>query len=232
MAEPPDPAAGGLASPARLAAALGGRLPPPGARIGLLGGSFNPAHGAHLEISLAALKRLGLDEVWWLVSPQNPLKPRGGMAALSKRLGAARRLARHPRVRASALESVLGTRYTADTLAALTTRFPQVRFVWLMGADNLLEVEFWQNWPQIFHRVPVAVFDRPTYASRALAATAAQRFARYRLREGAARQLADRQAPAWVFIHSRLNPLSATGIRARRSAARQPGRKRDKTKET
>jgi nicotinate-nucleotide adenylyltransferase len=125
---------------ARLAAALGGRLPGPGRRIGLLGGSFNPAHRGHLEISRAALKRLGLDQVWWLVSPQNPLKPERGMAPLGQRLTGARRLARDLRIRASALESALGTAYTADTVSALARRFPRCHFVWLMGADNLVQI--------------------------------------------------------------------------------------------
>jgi nicotinate-nucleotide adenylyltransferase len=143
------------------------------------------------------------------------------MASLAERLAAAGALADHPRILVSALEAVLGTRYTADSIGALQAHFPRVRFVWLMGADNLIELEFWQNWPQIFHRVPVAVFDRPSYACRALAATAAQRFARHRVRESAARGLATRRPPAWVFLHGHLNPQSATGIRARRKSAQE-----------
>ncbi len=204
-------------SRARLAAALGGRLPGPGRRIGLLGGSFNPAHRGHLEISNAAFERLGLDQVWWLVSPQNPLKPERGMAPLGHRLTGARRLARDPRVRASDLESVLGTTYTADTVTALARRFPRCRFVWLMGADNLVQISRWKNWEIIFRTLPVAVFDRPSYSLRALAATAARRFAGQRLPEAAARGLAERTPPAWVFVHQRLNPQSSTRIRAGRA---------------
>ncbi len=219
-----------------VAAALGGRLPAPGQRIGLLGGSFNPAHAGHLDISLEALRRLGLDEVWWLVSPQNPLKPVRDMAPLAQRLAGARALARDPRIVAAALENALGTVFTADTVEALSRRLPRVRFVWLMGADNLIQVSDWHDWPRIFETVPVAVFDRPTYSLRALSAKAARRFARRRLPEGAARTLADKVPPAWVFIHQRLNPQSATRIRAARRRARagpkhRPGRKQGSGKD-
>ncbi len=200
-----------------LAAALGGRPPGAGRRIGLLGGSFNPAHRGHLEISRTALKRLGLDQVWWLVSPQNPLKSARGMAPLNQRLAGARRLARGPQLRASALESALGTVYSADTVTALARRFPRCRFVWLMGADNLVQISTWKDWETIFRTLPVAVFDRPSYSLRALAATAARRFAGQRLPEAAARGLAERTPPAWVFIHQRLHPQSSTRIRAGRA---------------
>ncbi len=216
-------ATGPLPTPARLAAALGDRLPPPGARIGLLGGSFNPAHEGHRQISLEALKRLGLDEVWWLVSPQNPLKPLAGMAPLESRLARAHTLARHPRIRVTGIEGRLASHYTADTLRALTRRFPRVRFVWLMGADNLVQLTKWKDWREIFHIVAVAVFDRPSYSLRAVAAGAARRFARYRLDEKQARGLAGHTPPAWVFVHSRLNTLSATQLRARRRQAEPPG---------
>ena len=205
-----------LQTPACLAAALGGALPPPGARIGLLGGSFNPAHRGHREISLEALRRLGLDEVWWLVSPQNPLKPVAGMASLEDRVARARLLAHHPRIRVTGLESALGTLYTAETLTALTRRLPRARFVWLMGADNLVQIDRWQDWPKIFHTVVIAVLDRPSYSLRASAAKAARRFARRRLPERRALNLAAQEPPAWVFLHTRLNSLSATQIRARR----------------
>ncbi len=201
-------------TPAALGAALDGRVPPPGARIGLLGGSFNPAHDGHLEISREALKRLDLDCVWWLVSPQNPLKSTVGMAPLEERLAAARAAADDPRILPTGLESALGTAYTADTLTALSHLLPKTRFVWLMGADNLIQVHNWQNWQQIFNTVAVAVFDRPSYAFRALSGRAALSFARYRLKEASARRLAEERTPAWVFIRCRLNPQSATDIRA------------------
>ncbi len=202
-------------------------MPSPGQRIGLLGGSFNPAHQGHCEISLEALRRLKLDQVWWLVSPQNPLKPVAGMAPLEERLASAREAAPDPRILATPLEDALGTVYTAQTVAALTARFPKVRFVWLMGADNLIEFSDWKDWPEIFRTVAIAVFDRPSYSSRALGAKAARRFARHRLAESAAMSLADKAPPAWVFIHQRLNPQSSTKIRAQ---ARQQGEKKGHSK--
>jgi nicotinate-nucleotide adenylyltransferase len=185
-------------------------------KIGILGGSFNPAHDGHREISLAAMAGLGLDEVWWLVAPQNPLKSSDGMASFADRMAEAKVVARHPRIRVSDLEQRFGTRYTADTLKRLVSRFPDFRFVWLMGADNLAGMSQWKNWQQIFHLVPIAVFDRPTYTYRALAAMAAQRFACFRAREQAARTLVTSLPPAWTFVHQRLNPISATEIRRRR----------------
>ena len=186
-------------------------------RIGLLGGSFNPAHDGHRDISLAALTWLDLDEVWWLVSPQNPLKPQKGMAPFSERLKSAEVVADHPRIRVTDIESKLGTRYTADTLRKLVTRFPSYRFVWLMGADNLAQIASWADWTRIFHLTPIAVFDRPTYTIKALTSLAARRFRRSRRREAALKTLAATPAPAWVFVHHRLNPISATAIRAERA---------------
>ena len=189
-------------------------------RIGLLGGSFNPAHQGHRDISLAALKYLGLDEIWWLVSPQNPLKPVDGMAPFAERLKSAQAMARHPKIRVTDIESRLGTQFTADTLKALVTRFPSCRFVWLMGADNLAQISSWRDWTKIFHLTPIAVFDRPTYNIKALTALAARRFRRARQREAALKMLAATPPPAWVFVHHRLNPISATAIRAERARKR------------
>ena len=206
-------------TPRHLAQALDGRLPPPGRRIGLLGGSFNPAHGGHSHISLEAAARLGLDEVWWLIAPQNPLKPRRGMAPLGTRLAAARRvIAGDPRLRATAIEDALGTRYTADTLRALSRCFPRVAFVWIMGADNLAQIDRWDRWTGIFESVPIAVLDRPDYSYSCLYAKAAQRFRQARLPERAARRLPGTAPPAWVFLHQPRDPRSATQIRADRRA--------------
>ncbi len=191
----------------------------PKRRVGLLGGSFNPAHAGHRHIAELALKHLDLDEVWFLVSPGNPLKNGTDMAPLAVRLASAAAISRHPRLRAVAVEQALGTRFTADTLAALIRRFPRTSFVWLMGADNLAQIPRWERWPLIFKSVPIAIFARPSYSTKALAGKAVHRFstARLRPRHGAAR-LASRKPPAWVFLHTRLHPASATSIRARRAA--------------
>ncbi len=182
-------------------------------RIGLLGGSFNPAHPGHLHISLLALSRLRLDQVWWLVSPQNPLKTAEGMAALDRRLGQARRVARHPRIRVDAPEEQLGTRYTAQTLRLLARHHPDCRFVWIMGADNLAQVHLWRDWPEIFRHVPVAVITRPGYDARALSGIAALRFKAARWRQERAGGLVLAAPPAWVFINARRHPESATRLR-------------------
>lgn len=184
-----------------------------GARIGLLGGSFNPAHGAHLHVSLVALRRLSLDAVWWLVSPQNPLKPVAGMAPLALRLAQARKVARHPRLMASAPEMALGTRYTVDTITALRDRFPKAQFVWLMGGDSMTGFHRWRDWPRIAATVPLAVVARPGHTTRALASVAALRLARHRVQ--GARALFSAPLPAWIFLQERLDPASATAIRAR-----------------
>lgn len=182
-------------------------------RVGLLGGSFNPAHEGHLYISRDALKRLRLDEVWWLVSPQNPLKPERGMASLGRRVREARAVARDPGIRVTCIEARLGTRFTVDTIAALRRRYPKIRFVWLVGADNLAQMPRWRRWETVFRRVPIAVFARKPYSLRALSGPAAQRFARWRIAERAAGTLAGRIPPAWVFLHIRVHPASATAIR-------------------
>jgi nicotinate-nucleotide adenylyltransferase len=187
-------------------------------RIGLLGGSFNPAHAGHLHISRVALTRLRLDEVWWLVSPQNPLKPEAGMAPLEQRLAAARHLGCDRRIRVTGVEAQLGTRYTVDTVSALRHRCKQTRFVWLIGADNLLELPQWRRWADLFGRVPIAVFARRPYSLPALSGLAARRFVRFRMREAAAAALVGRTPPAWVFLHCREHPASATAIRRSRDA--------------
>ena len=178
----------------------------------MLGGSFNPAHEGHLHISLLALKKLRLDQIWWLVSPQNPLKPTQGMAPLTKRLASARAMARHPAIYASDLESRLGTRYTADTLAALKKRWPQNSFVWLMGADNLVQLPRWRRWRDIVETMPIAIFNREGEGHRALAGAAAARYAQHRVLRPAA--LADTRAPAWCFLFTSLHSASSTAIRA------------------
>jgi nicotinate-nucleotide adenylyltransferase len=163
------------------------------------------------------LQLLGLDEVWWLVSPQNPLKPVAGMAPFEERLAQAREVAvGERRIRVTGVEAELGSTYTADTLKALRRRFPRARFVWLMGGDNLAQFPYWKRWQEIFRTVPIAVFARPEAQSKALAGAAARHFARARLPTASARRLALTPPPAWVFFHTRLDPRSATRIRAER----------------
>ena len=184
-----------------------------GMRIGLLGGSFNPPHVAHRAISLFAIKRLKLDRVWWLVTPGNPLKDQDGLRDLNERTAAARKMASDPRIDVSCLESVIGTRYTVDTISYLRRRAAGLRFVWIMGADNLAQFHRWENWRRIASEVPIAVIDRPPQSFRALAAPAAQALARYRLPENQAGRLADQRAPAWVFLTGMKLNLSSTGLR-------------------
>ncbi len=182
-------------------------------RIGLLGGSFNPAHDGHVHVSLMALRRLRLDAVWWLVSPQNPLKPADGMADLETRMAAARSVASHPRIHVTDAEHRLGTRYTIDTLATLVARCPRARFVWLMGADNMIQIPRWAHWERIFRTCPIAVLARPSYSLRAMTGKAAQRFDAHRVRPERAPALPDMKPPAWTFIPIPLHPASATAIR-------------------
>jgi nicotinate-nucleotide adenylyltransferase len=184
-----------------------------GMRVGLLGGSFNPPHLAHRAISLFAIKRLKLDRVWWLVTPGNPLKQNGALQDIDQRIEAALQIADDPRIDVSCLESVIGTRYTVDTITYLRRRAAGLRFVWIMGADNLAQFHRWQNWRRIASEVPIAVIDRPPQSFRALAAPAAQALARYRLPENEAGRLADQPAPAWVFLTGMKMSLSSTGLR-------------------
>jgi nicotinate-nucleotide adenylyltransferase len=185
-----------------------------GMRIGLLGGSFDPPHAGHAHITREALKRFRLDRVWWLVSPGNPLK-REGPAPLSRRLGAARDVMQHPDVVITNIENRLGTRYTAETLAALQARYPGVRFVWLMGADNLASFHRWQNWRGIFGSVPVGVLARPGQRISARTSPAAAAFRGHRLRGREAARLADMTPPAWCFVNVPMVDVSSTDIRAR-----------------
>ena len=184
-----------------------------GLRIGLLGGSFDPAHGGHLYVSQVARRALKLDYVWWLVSPGNPLKDNGRLYELEERAQAAREMANDPRIDVTCLESVIGTRYTVDTINYLRRRISGLRFVWIMGADNLAQFHRWQHWQRIATQVPIAVIDRPPQSFRALAAPAAQALAPYRLPENEAGRLADHRAPAWVFLTGLKMNLSSTTLR-------------------
>jgi nicotinate-nucleotide adenylyltransferase len=188
--------------------------PPQPLRVGLLGGSFNPAHGGHRYVSLNALRALGLDQIWWLVSPQNPLKPVAGMAPFAERLERAREVAAHPRIHVSDLEARLGTRFTVETLERLRGVAGK-RFVWLLGADNLLQLPRWRRWRDIMEAVPVAVFERAPYSYAALAGKAAACFGAARLDDRGLRDLVSMSPPAWAFVRLRAHPASSTAIRAR-----------------
>ncbi len=181
--------------------------------VGLLGGSFNPAHGGHRRISLFAQRALGLDEVWWLVSPANPLKPVEGMAPLSARVKAAQAMARGAPIKVSAIEQQLGTRFTIDTLRALKRRFPHTRFVWLMGADNLAQFHLWKHWRAIAREMPIAVIARPGYDGPALASPAMAWLRRFRVPAAGLRNRGEWSAPALIELRFDPDPRSATKIR-------------------
>jgi nicotinate-nucleotide adenylyltransferase len=183
-------------------------------RIGLLGGSFNPAHAGHRHIIELARRRLRLDQVWLLVSPGNVLKPQRGMAPLGQRLASARGLANGRRVVASAIEAVFGTRYSIDTLRRLLRQFPRARFVWLMGADIVEQLPRWRRWVEFARAIPFAVLPRPGYNHRALASHAVRRLARARLAARLAPVLVEQAAPAWIFMSVPQNAASASAIRA------------------
>ncbi len=185
-----------------------------GQAVGLLGGSFDPAHSGHVHITREALKRFGLDQVWWLVSPGNPLKTRGP-APLADRVARAREVMDHPRVTVTDIEAKLGTRYTAQTLRGLVRRYPGVRFVWLMGADNLASLHHWQDWRDIMEMVPVGVLARPGDRLSARRSVAAQLYDDARLVGASSQVLARRAAPAWCYINVPLNEASSSAIRAR-----------------
>jgi nicotinate-nucleotide adenylyltransferase len=181
---------------------------------GLLGGSFNPAHGGHRGISLEALRRLGLDEVWWLVSPGNPLKPEQGMAPLAARYVSAVRVARGAPIRPTALEAELGTPYTVETLRFLLRRYPNHRFIWLMGADNLAQFHRWRDWRRIARMVPIAVVTRPGYDGEALKAPAMGWLRRFVRPAAEARHWTKWRLPSLVLLTLPPDPTSATALRA------------------
>jgi nicotinate-nucleotide adenylyltransferase len=182
-------------------------------RIGLLGGSFNPAHEAHRQLSLLAWKRLGLDRVWWLVSPGNPLKENHSLPSVETRIAQAKTVAASPYIDVCAPEVAYRTRYTFDTLARIAKEYPGVRFVWLMGADNLAQFHRWKRWQEIAAMMPIAVIERPGDEDAPLSAKAAHALARYRIDESDAALLLSMQPPAWVYLHGLKSPLSSTSLR-------------------
>ena len=184
-------------------------------RVGLYGGSFNPVHAGHLHVARTALRRLGLDRVIWLVSPQNPLKSAADTLSLTDRMAAVRRLATGPSMIVSDIETRIGSAYTIDTLRVMQGRWPDVQFVWLMGADNLAQFHRWRGWTEIMRSVPVAVVSRPGAMLGSRFSPAAQRFSRSRRPAEAAPVLAGLSPPAWIYLPVPLNPLSSTLLRER-----------------
>ena len=184
-----------------------------GQRIGLLGGSFNPPHAAHRLISQIALQRLGLDRVWWVVTPGNPLKAKGQLLPLAERLALCRSLARDSRITVTAFEARLEASFTAATLAFLIKRLTRTHFVWIMGADCLPQFHRWGQWREIFHMLPIAVIDRPGWHLKALSSPAAGAFAHARVPDACAAGLVVMSPPAWTFLTGPLMPVSSTAIR-------------------
>ncbi|EAV44768.1 nicotinic acid mononucleotide adenyltransferase [Roseibium aggregatum IAM 12614] len=187
----------------------------PGNRIGIFGGSFNPPHSGHRLVASTVLKRLGLDQVWWLVTPGNPLKSHSDLAPLERRLRLTGDLADHPRMKVTAFEQVLGTPYTARTLVALRQMRPSVRFVWVMGADNLAGFHRWQDWRSIVGSVPIAIVDRPGASLSVMSSPMAKAYEKYRLPEDDAALLPEMAAPVWTFLHTPLDRTSSTDLRQR-----------------
>lgn len=186
-----------------------------GMTVGLFGGSFNPPHEGHLLVAEIAMRRLALDNLWWMVTPGNPLKSRSELASLSDRIAASEKLIDDPRIKVTAFEQALDTRFTADTVAHVATRNPGIRFVWIMGADSLKTFHLWQNWRQIVATFPIAVIDRPGATLSFLSSTMARAYDHARIDEEDAAGLAMRAAPAWTFLHDRRSPISSTQLRAK-----------------
>jgi nicotinate-nucleotide adenylyltransferase len=182
-------------------------------RIGLYGGSFNPAHAGHRHVSVLALKRLQLDRIWWLVTPGNPLKDHGELASTAARVALARQVASHPDIEVTSFEEEIGARYTVDTLLFLARRCPGVNFVWIMGADNLASFHRWRGWQTIADLMPFAVVDRPGFTLKATRSRAAIRLAPYRVDAQAAARLATMAPPAWLFLYGPRSFLSSTELR-------------------
>ena len=181
--------------------------------VGLLGGSFDPAHDGHVNITKAALTCFDLDEVWWLVSPRNPLK-NASHASYSTRLEFASKIIQHPRLHVTGIERRIGTTYTADTLSALTHSFPKIQFVWLMGADNLAQFDQWQQWERIMHTVPVGILARPGNRLAPLSARAARIYRSHRLPMPQSRLLAKAQVPSWCYVNLPMSYLSSSALRS------------------
>jgi len=181
--------------------------------IGLFGGSFDPAHAGHVALTTHALRRFGLDQVWWLVTPGNPLKSHGP-APMAERMAQARAIMQHPRVRVTDIEAQLGTTYTAETIAALQDRFVHTRFVWLMGADNLAQFDQWKDWRQIMETTPIGIIARPDARLSPLSSRAARIYRNARVPSKQSQQLGQRAGPAWCYVNMPLMPISSRALRS------------------
>jgi nicotinate-nucleotide adenylyltransferase len=193
----------------------------PGQKIGLLGGSFNPPHDGHLLISHLALRRLRLDRLWWLVTPGNPLKENSGLPELTARMAAARALIEDPRIAVTGFEAEIGARFTYDAIAWLVRRAPGAHFVWIMGADNLVQFHHWRHWRDIAALVPIAVVDRPGSTLRSVTSRAGATLSRYRAAERDAGRFAMTRPPAFLFMHGPRSPVSSTALRGRRPKSKK-----------
>jgi nicotinate-nucleotide adenylyltransferase len=191
-------------------------------KIGLFGGSFNPPHAGHRLVAETALKRLGLDRVWWLVTPGNPLKQNDHLPSQASRIAACRAFASHPRMIVTGIEKEIGTAFTQETVSYLLSRCKDVRFIWIMGADSLIGFHRWQAWRQIASSVPIAVVDRPGATLKATAGRAAKAMETRRIRPDQALNLPLRRPPAWIFLHGPRSPLSSTFLRNRRNVIKSP----------
>ena len=190
-------------------------LPPArdGLAIGLYGGSFNPPHEGHMHVSQLAMRRLGLDRIWWLVTPGNPIKDQSDLQPLSQRLQASAQLADHPRIDITSVEQKVGFNKTRDTIRWLKQRCPRTRFIWIMGADNLAQFHQWYGWRDIAALVPIAVIDRPGFTFQAKSSHAAQALSRFREDETDAIGFSKRTPPAWIFLHGPRSDLSSSALR-------------------
>lgn len=213
-----DPDAASLAPAELTRADLAVPLATPGMRIGLFGGSFNPPHEGHIHVMDVALQRLGLDRLWVLATPGNPLKSASGLPPLAERIAAVRAMVDNPRVVVTGMEASLGSRFSWKTVERLTRRFPRTRFVWVMGGDNLTNFHRWQAWWRLANAVPMAIIDRPGATVTGVHSRAAGALDFARLPEPMALALAERRAPAWVYLHAPRVALSSTELRAERSS--------------
>ena len=184
--------------------------------VGLFGGSFNPPHKGHKNICLYTLNFLGLNQLWCLVSPQNPLKQKKDLASLDERVEKTKKMLKHPKICVTDIEKKYKTYYTIDTIKKLLIRFPKNKFIWIMGADNLIQIIKWKDWEKIFYKVSIVVIDRPGYGLKSRLSIAAQRFSKYKIQNSEAKRILTQKPPAWIFLQPRLDKSASTKIRSKK----------------